>query len=306
LLENGDLAGAIAEYREAIRLGEGDTLRHYKHLGMDWLGWNEGKSHPHCYLGMALVSAGDLQGAIAEFREAIHITPGLVSGEVGFDLCLALARSGDPAGAIMVVRQAIQHGTNHRLEPIPLLGAIVVADQAEESIRALRRIREQAGGDRAVVDWIDSAISLTERIAALGPRLPRIFHSASRSDSSYADACSHRLFFAASTSLWSAAFAVDPSLVENLDAEYRYHAACAAAMAGCGQGKDDPPPDDTETAKLRQKANEWLKADLAARMKRLEGSNPQDRAGLVPAQEQNVWQALWADVAAFLKTIRDS
>jgi serine/threonine protein kinase/tetratricopeptide (TPR) repeat protein len=325
LVENGDLPGAIAEYREAIRLGEGDKLRHYKHLGMDWSGGNEGPSHPRRYLGMALVSAGDLKGAIAEFREVIRILPELVSSDVGLNLCLALARSGDPAGAIVVVQQAIQQGTSHRLEPIPLLGAIVVADRADETIRTLRSIREQAAGDRAVVDWIDSAISLTERIATLGPRLPRIVHSASRRAASYAGACSDRRFFAASASLWSAAFAVDPALLENSDEDYRYKAACSAAMAGCGQGKDDPPPDETVKAKLRRQAIEWLRAELAARMKRLEGSKPEDRADLVwsvrrwkdngnlagvrdetkleklPEQERKAWQALWADVAAVLR-----
>jgi serine/threonine protein kinase/Flp pilus assembly protein TadD len=329
LVENGDLPKAIAEFREAIRLGEGDKLRHYKHLGMDWSGGNEGTSHPHRYLGMALVSKGDLQGAIAEFQEAIRIFPPLASSDVGFNLCLALARKGDHAGAIAVARQAIQGRTNHRLEPITLLGTIVASARADETIRVLRQIREHAGGEPAVVDWIDSAISLTERIATLGPRLPRIAHSASRNDFSYADGCSDRRFFAASASLWSAAFAVDPTLVENLDEEYRYKAACAAAMAGCGQGKDDPPPDETSKATLRRQAIESLRAELAARIKRLEGSKPEERANLVravrrwkdnpnlagvrdeanlkkfPEQEQKAWQALWADVAAMLKEIRE-
>ena len=43
---------------------------------------------------------------------------------------------------------------------------------------------------------------------------------------------------------------------------HRYNAACAAALAASGQGKDDPPPDDAAKAKLRQQARDWLKAEL--------------------------------------------
>jgi serine/threonine-protein kinase len=324
LAEIGDRQGAIAEYREAIRLGEADELQHYRYLGTWSAWWNEGKSHPHRYLGMALMKLGDLPGAIAEFREAIQMTPALVSADVGFNLCLALARSGNPAGAVAVVRQAIQQEPSHRLNPVPLLGAIVVMDQGADSIRALRGIREAAGGDRALIDWIDRAISLIERITALGLGLPKIIHSASRSDASYADACAHRWFFAASAALWSAAFAVEPTLVENLDGKYRYNAACAAAMASSGEGKDEPHPDDAAKSRFRQQALEWLKADLAARAKRLDGADPGRRSALartlrgwtddpnlasfrneasikkLPEDQQKGWRAFWSEVAMLL------
>jgi hypothetical protein len=40
--------------------------------------------------------------------------------------------------------------------------------------------------------------------------------------------------------------------------------ACAAALAGCGKGKDDPLPDDAARAKLRRQARAWLEAEFAA------------------------------------------
>jgi eukaryotic-like serine/threonine-protein kinase len=324
LVESGDLPGAIAEYREAIRLGEGDELRHYKHLGTAWLGANEGKSHPYCYLGMALVSAGDRPGAIAAFREAIRIKPELVSGDVGFNLCLALAQLGDMAGAIVVIRQAIHQSPSHRLNPIVLLGAIVVANRTDETIKTLRRIRQDVGEDPAVIDWINSAIALNERIAALGPRLPRIVHSESRLNFTYARGCSQRRYFAASASLWSAAFAVDPSLLQDLDEEYRYLAACAAAMASFGQATSEAPLDEDAKSQLRAQALEWLKADLAARAKKLEDRKAPDRTSEIrrlrqwkdaanlavvrdeahlknlPEQERKEWQAFLGDVDALL------
>ena len=273
---------------------------------------------------MALFRAGDLPAAITEFREAIRIAPDLVSTDVGFNLCLALARSGDVVGAATVIRQAIQKEPSHRLNPASLLGAIVVMDHGEESIRTLRRIREQTGDDRAVDDWIDRAIALTERVAALGPGLPRILHGASRSEDCYADACGRRRFFTASVALWSAAFAVEPTLAEDLKKGYRYRAACAAAMAGCGRVRDDPPPGETAKAKLRRQAMEWLNADLAALSKLVEGAKTEDRSKAVqtlrdwkegpqlagvrdqanlqklPETERKEWQTLWGDVDALL------
>ena len=66
------------------------------------------------------------------------------------------------------------------------------------------------------------------------------------------------------TQLWIEALTADPSLIDNRQAQHRYNAACAAALAGCGQGKDDPRPDDAAKAKLRRQAHDWLRAQLAA------------------------------------------
>jgi tetratricopeptide (TPR) repeat protein len=324
LAENGDLERAIAEYRVALRLGETEEYRHYQYFGQNSTVGNNEPSYPHRCLGMALLSAGDFLNAIAELRDAIRIQPYLAAQDVGFQLCFALGRAGDTAGAVAVVRLAIEQSESHRLEPLPLLGTIAFANRAAETVTTFRRIRAQAGDDKAVVGWIDSAISLTERIAALGPRLPRITHRVGGSSSYYADWCSRRQFFAASAGLWSAALEVDSSLSEGPDRNCRFRAACAAAMAGCGQGKDDPPPDETAKTKLRRQAMEWLKADLTALSKLLEGGKPddpsrcmqmlrtwKDEPGLAGVrdeanlrkfsdEERTEWQTLWRDVEALL------
>jgi predicted Zn-dependent protease len=104
----------------------------------------------------------------------------------------------------------------------------------------------------------------------------------------------------------------------------RYNAACVAALAGCGQGKDDPPFDAAARARWRKQALDWLKADLAAWSKILENEPPQarqvisqtlqhwkadaDLAGLrdraamdkLPDDEQKACRALWAEVDALL------
>jgi hypothetical protein len=109
----------------------------------------------------------------------------------------------------------------------------------------------------------------------------------------------------------------------------RYNAACAAALAGSGQGKDDPPLDEAAKARWRKQAIDWLRADLAAWSKILASGPPQSRqfvaqtlqhwkadpdlAGIrdhavlakLPAAEQNACRALWSDVDALLTKVRD-
>jgi tetratricopeptide (TPR) repeat protein len=64
--------------------------------------------------------------------------------------------------------------------------------------------------------------------------------------------------------LWAEALAADSRLGDDRQAQHRYNAACAAVLAACGQGKDDPPLDDAAKAKLRGQALTWLKAELTA------------------------------------------
>ena len=87
----------------------------------------------------------------------------------------------------------------------------------------------------------------------------------------------------ASARLWTDAFATTPTLADDLKSGHRYNAACAAAMAGSGKGKDNPSPDDAARADLRNKALAWLRADLAARTKPLGSAPPEARAAIARA-----------------------
>ena len=60
------------------------------------------------------------------------------------------------------------------------------------------------------------------------------------------------------------AFAAEPGLVNDLRLHLRYNAACAAALAGCGRGKDADKLDAKKYAELRDKARSWLWDDLNA------------------------------------------
>ena len=81
----------------------------------------------------------------------------------------------------------------------------------------------------------------------------------------------------AAARLYSEAFASDAHLAEDLRAGHRCNAARAAALAGCGQGEDAARLTEPERKRWRDQARRWLRADLAAWSKALDGGTAADR-----------------------------
>ena len=103
----------------------------------------------------------------------------------------------------------------------------------------------------------------------LDRKLPAILTGTpSRADAAeslgFAQLCYVKKLHGASARFWSEAFQARPNLADDMKVQNRYNAACAAALAGSGQGKDDPPLDDVTKARWRKQALDWLKADLGA------------------------------------------
>src|SRR5262249_3710194 len=88
--------------------------------------------------------------------------------------------------------------------------------------------------------------------------------------------------------LYEEAFKQEPGLAEDLRSGERYAAARAAARAGCGLGKDQPPPDDATRGRWRRQALAWFRADLKQWGRLLERAPPQVRAAA--AQTLRHWQ----------------
>jgi serine/threonine-protein kinase len=128
----------------------------------------------------------------------------------------------------------------------------------------------------------------------------------------------------ASAGLYADAFAADATLAGKPGFSHRYNAVRSAALAGCGNGADATDLGDAERKRWRDQAREWLKAELAARVRALDAnptaaregvrealtrwSNEPDLAGLrepdelnkLPADEREQFLALWEEVAAVL------
>jgi Flp pilus assembly protein TadD len=271
LWRKGDFDGAIAETREAIRL-------------------KPDLAEAHSTLGSALYDKGDVDGAIVELREAIRIKPDYAVAHC--NLGNALYSKGDIDAAIAECREAI------RLDP----------DLAEAHVNLGRALARQGRLQEAGASLRRGLELRLQR--ELGARLPDVLASKVqprdvRERIEFAMLCYVRGLYAASARLYGEAFQ-DPALGEDLRQEHRYNAACAATLAAA-EGGDD-------AAMWRAQALEWLRADLASREElllkersRLEHwkrdrdlTTVRDRIDELPEAEREGWRKLWADVDALL------
>jgi tetratricopeptide (TPR) repeat protein len=134
--------------------------------------------------------------------------------------------------------------------------------------------------------------------------------------------------YSTATRFYSETFAIQPGLTAN-PLVHRYNAACAAALAGCGQGKDAADLPEKEGIRLRKQALAWLHADLDAWRRVLEkgaararpvivgqmqhwrqdadfiGVRDKGRLALLPAQERAAWIRLWTDVSDLLARAKE-
>jgi len=300
-----DDEAAITAYRAALRQNPkfveahfnlGNTLARAQKLVEAIAAYNEAIKHKSNYakaynnLGTVLDDQREREKAIAAYREAIRLDPKLA--ESHYNLGLILRERGDPH-AIDELRKADELGSNLPFL-IPLVREIMLADRLPAILKGDDHPRDNA--ERL-------------QIAAL---------------------CYRKALNFASARLYAEALSIEPKLADDLAGSHRYNAACAAALAGCGRGKDEPSPDEAAKAKMRKQAIEWLKADLDARSKPLKDGKPADRAALartlrhwkvdrdlagirdedslkkLPEDEHKAWQAFWSEVAVLLKNAEKS
>jgi tetratricopeptide (TPR) repeat protein len=309
LVSTGDLTGAIAAFREAIRLRPDDA-------------------EPYNALGGALVRSRDPSGAIAAFREAIRLNPDLA--EAHYNLGNALGRSGDRTGAVAAFREAIRSRSDLAEAHCNLAQMLYSLGQFRESLEEYLRGHE-LGSRRSdwsypSAEWVENARRLATLEAKLETVLAGRAHPADPWEAAELSGVAHaKQLYASASRLAEDAFAAEPALANDLTNGRRYSAACAAALAGCGRGKDAPPPSPEDRAALRRRALDWLRADLDAQAGILTGRPPArrqsiaaplrhwtvdaDLAGLrdtaalaaLPENERTACRRLWADVEDLLR-----
>jgi serine/threonine-protein kinase len=346
LHDQGKLDEAIAEYRAALRLNPNYTEAH-NNLGVALR--DQGKldeaiaeyraalrlkpDYPdaHNNLGVALHAQGKREEAFAEIRQAIRLRPDDFLAH--YNLGIALRDQGKLDEAIAEYRAALRLNPNYAEAHCNLGHALGKESRFAESFAEHKRGHE-LGSKRPnwpypSAQWVKDA----ERLLELDGKLPAILSGKRKpADASeilgFAQVCHRKNLYGASARFWAEAFQAKPNLVDDRQAQHRYNAACAAALAACGQGKDNPPLDDAAKARWRKQAIDWLKADLAAWSKSLQGGPPEarqsvsqtlkhwkadpeltgirDQAALakLPADEQNACRALWAEVDAMLAKAR--
>jgi serine/threonine protein kinase/tetratricopeptide (TPR) repeat protein len=344
LKARGDVEGAIREYRLALDLDpkhagthynlgktlkvKGDTegaIREYR-LALEL----DGKlARAHYDLGNALLARGDLDGAIREYRLALDSDPEDAYAHHG--LGFALHKKGDVEEAIPCYQAAIRIDPGFASAHCNLGQALRIQGRYAESLNALKTGHElgsrQANWRYQSEAWVREA----ERLVALDQKLTQVL----KGEAQPADAAEEvalawlcqrppRQLPAAGVRLYAAAFADGPRLADDMKAQHRYGAASAAALAGCGRGKDDPPPGAGTQEKLRRQALDWLRADLDAYARLLAGTDRQAPAlvrqrlehwqkdaefrgvrgeeslARLPEAERQSWRQLWDDVARTL------
>ena len=311
LQDKGLLDDAIAEYRAAIATKK-DFPKAYK---------------AHLSLGIALIAKGQRDEAIKAFRASLRINPECAEAHYGLGNAFFPKRLDD---AIVEFREAIHINKDYAEAHCNLGHALKLKGEFRQALEELRRGHDLGSKNR---DWpYPSAewVRQCERLVDLDRRLPGFLdrtttpaNPAERIE--LAGLCSLKRLHRAVARFYDEAFAADPKLVS----QNRYNAACAAALAGCGQGKDTDKVDDKERCCLRCRALDWLRADLEASRLLLEKDENRtgrtvagnmrhwlddpDFAGVrgpealakLPEAERQPWEKLWKEVADLLKRAQD-
>jgi serine/threonine-protein kinase len=202
----------------------------------------------HLNLGVVLLRRkADYDGASAAFREAIRLQPRYA--EAHCNLGQALMKQGRFAEALATLRHGHELGSKNPAWPYPSARWV---KEAERMIELDRRLPAVLKGEAALAN-------ADERLE-------------------FAKLCSLKSLHVAAARFFAEALADQPAAVAQKPSEHRYSAACAAALAGCGQGKDAASLDEAARAHWRRQALDWLQAELAALTKSLESASPSSRA----------------------------
>jgi tetratricopeptide (TPR) repeat protein len=337
LLAKGQLDEAIAKYQEAMRLRK------------------DGKTHVN--LGIALHAKGRLDEAIAEYREAIRLKPDYPDAHS--NLGVTLQAKGLLDEAIAECREAVRLKKDHAEFHVNLGEALRVKGLLDEAIAEFReaiRLKKDLPEARVALGqalklngefrtaleelrrghelgsrnpgWRYPTAQMVrqyERLVELDGKLPGFLEGRATPASAaerieLAGMCIFKRWNGAAARFYEEAFAQQSKLAE-MNA-HRYYAACAAALAGCGKGKDVDRLDKKEKARLRGLALDWLRADLEVLRRMADGDSDKvrsaamvtrvlqhwlanaDLAGVresealarLPEPEQEAWQQLWGEV----------
>ncbi len=274
--------------------------------------------------GLAYMNLSRWDKAVADFSKAIELDPKFAAPRINRGV--AFANLGQWDKAIAEYQEAIRLKKDFAEVHCNLGYALRSKGQFAESLASLRRGHELGSRNPRwpypSAQWVRDA----ERLVALEDKLPDLLSGKEQpADTAerlaLAQLCQmYKKRYAAAARFYAEAFSAEPKLIGDQPSDHRYNAACAAALAGSGQGEDAKSLDDKEQARLRAQGRDWLRADLAAWRRLLEkepatvraalapqmqhwlndpdfaGVRGSEALGRLPAAERPDWQKLWRDV----------
>jgi tetratricopeptide (TPR) repeat protein len=269
------LAGAVAAYREALRLNPKDALAHYN-------------------LGNTLRTQGDLVGATAAYREALRHDPQLAPAHC--NLGQALRDRGHFAAALEALRRGHELGSRQPGWPYP--SAQWVRD-AERLLALDARLPAVLAGTATPADAAERfdyarVCHYKHHYAAAA----RFYAEALVSDAKLADdlRARHGYNAACCAGLAAAGQGEDVSKLDTKERSRLRQQALTWLRANLAdwQQRHQTNPAATQAA-VRQTLARWQRdPDLA-------GLRDAPKLAKLPADEQEACRRLWADVEALLK-----
>jgi tetratricopeptide (TPR) repeat protein len=250
-------------------------------------------------LAGALARQGKLEEAVDAFHKVIALQPDRPHHY--FNLGKAYQDQKKPAEAVEAYRQALARWPDFPEANYNLAVALHDSGKPSEALAAL------AGYCKAMTPQMRDRPEVRRKLADAYYTMAGSLAKAGKAEQAI-----HRF--------WEEAVSAQPGLTAAGPSVHRYNAACAAALAGCGKGKDAAPLDASERARWRNKALDWLRAELAAwRQQLADNANnarsavrqqmehwqrDPDFAGVrgnealatLPESERLAWQQLWAQV----------
>jgi serine/threonine-protein kinase len=271
---SGDLRGAIAAHREAIRLKPDLAAAHYN-------------------LGNALGDQGKADEAIAAFREAIRLKPDYA--EAHCNLGVILKRRGDYAGSLAMYRKGHELGSRRPDWPYPSAQWVAEAERMAALAARLPALLKGEDRPRDVAERLAFAQMAydAKRYAAAA----RLWSDALAADPKLGDdrRAGHRYNAACAAALAAAGEGDgEPTPDAAATAELRRKAVdwLRAELAAWSKVLDSGDP--KARAAVAPKLRHWRQdPDLA-------GVRDGDALAALPEAERGAWRALWAEVDALL------
>jgi serine/threonine-protein kinase len=272
--------------------------------------------------------------AVAQWEEAIAVLRAAIAREptnpwLPFELGQIYRSRGKPEEAAKALRTAADRSPGVA-PPHEALAAVQLAlGRFAEARTAVESLLKMPAHDALRRAW-KRQLDLCDALLAVETKLPAILAGKepvtdAPTQRAVAEWClNYKRLPVTAAGFYASALATQPALADDAEPGNRFHAARAAALAGCGIGEDATRLSDQRRAELRKAALDWLTAETDARAEQHRAGKPGERTVVatavrswlvnedlacvreealtkLPAEERRAWQALWERAAALAR-----